>query len=454
MNSDIAIRVENLSKVYRIGINEQRHETLLGAATAWFKSPLSNFNNLRKLSHFDDIRAEDGRSKLEDGGPISHPPTPVPSSPSDVIWALKDVSFEIKHGEAVGIIGRNGAGKSTLLKILSRITEPTFGRVEVFGRVASLLEVGTGFHPDLTGRENIYLNGTILGMKRREIDVKFDEIVDFSGVEKFIDTPVKRYSSGMRVRLAFSVAAHLEPEILIIDEVLAVGDAEFQQKCLGKMESVSRQGRTVLFVSHQMAAVANLCTCAVWIESGKVVGSGNTNEIINNYSAGSSKVCKTYLDQRVDREGNGEVRFTDLKIYADGNDRESNLISGGKAIFEASYRAKASMQELGRLSVSIIVSNIEGQNLFCLWDKLAGRMLNRLPPCGILTCQVERLPLVPGRYRVMLTMVHDGNLADRISFAGEFTVVEGNFFGTGKLPEAKHGSIMVEHEWDYVEKLK
>jgi lipopolysaccharide transport system ATP-binding protein len=209
-----------------------------------------------------------------------------------MIWALKDISFELKHGEAVGIIGRNGAGKSTLLKILSRITEPTRGRAQVFGRVGSLLEVGTGFHPDLTGRENVYLNGTILGMKKREIDTKFDEIIDFSGVEKFIDTPVKRYSSGMRVRLAFSVAAHLEPEILIIDEVLAVGDLSFQKKCLGKMGDVTRSGRTVLFVSHNMTAVQAFCGQGIWLDSGTIKQQGGAQEVVTAYLQAGEQVSQ------------------------------------------------------------------------------------------------------------------------------------------------------------------
>jgi lipopolysaccharide transport system ATP-binding protein len=264
--SDIAISVENLGKAYRIGLKEQQHETMLGAMSAWVKSPFRNFREVRNLSRFDDAKTDSASQ---------------PSS--DIIWALKNVSFEVKHGEAVGIIGRNGAGKSTLLKILSRITEPTSGRAEIYGRVASLLEVGTGFHPDLTGRENVYLNATILGMKKREVDAKFEKIVDFSGVEKFIDTPVKRYSSGMRVRLAFSVAAYLEPEILIIDEVLAVGDAEFQKKCLGKMSEVAGSGRTVLFVSHNMAAVSQLCERCIALQEGKINFDGTTKEGIDAY---------------------------------------------------------------------------------------------------------------------------------------------------------------------------
>ncbi len=257
--SDIAIKVESLSKAYRIGLKEQRHETLFDAAVAFLKAPLSNFRDLRKLSQFDRPDEE------------------------DVIWALRDISFEVKQGEAVGIIGRNGAGKSTLLKVLALITEPTSGRATVYGRIGSLLEVGTGFHPDLTGRENTFLNGTILGMRKREIEAKFDEIVEFSGVEKFIDTPVKRYSSGMRVRLAFAVAAHLEPEILIVDEVLAVGDAEFQKKCLGKMSEVAKAGRTVLFVSHNMEAVDRLTTRCISLSDGRLNLDGKTDEVVADY---------------------------------------------------------------------------------------------------------------------------------------------------------------------------
>ena len=242
--SDIAIKVENLSKRYRIGLKEETKDTFVGAMGSILKSPLSNLKRLKKLTQFSNDNQDH----------------------DDIIWALKDVSFEVKRGEVIGIIGANGAGKSTLLKILAQITHPTSGRVELNGRVASLLEVGTGFHPELTGRENIYLNGTILGMTKKEIDRKLDEIIDFSGVEKFIDTPVKRYSSGMRVRLAFSVAAHLDPEILLIDEVLAVGDAEFQKKCLGKMDEVARGGRTVLFVSHNMGAIGQLCNKSILIQ--------------------------------------------------------------------------------------------------------------------------------------------------------------------------------------------
>lgn len=260
MSKPTAIRVSGLGKQYRIGLRDSLPETLVETLSSWLSSPVRNFRRLRSLSRFSG--AED----------------------DSTIWALRDVSFDVAPGEVLGVIGRNGAGKTTLLKILSRITDPSVGRAEVRGRVSSLLEVGTGFHPELTGRENIYLNGTILGMTKLEIDRKFDQIVAFSGVERFVDTPVKRYSSGMKVRLAFSVAAHLEPEILLIDEVLAVGDIEFQRKCLGKMRSVAQSGRTVIFVSHQLGAVASLCDSGLVLESGRVAFHGDAGQAIETYS--------------------------------------------------------------------------------------------------------------------------------------------------------------------------
>lgn len=249
-----AIRVEGLSKRYRIGLKQMMHDTLRDAVA-------------------DQVRS--GLKRLRGKGPVAER--------DDIIWALRDVSFEIQRGEVVGIIGRNGAGKSTFLKVLSRITEPTSGRVELRGRVSSLLEVGTGFHPELTGRENIFLNGAILGMARQETKRKFDEIVAFSEIGKFLDTPVKRYSSGMYVRLAFAVAAHLEPEILLVDEVLAVGDAQFQRKCLGKMGDVAHEGRTVVFVSHNMDAIRRLCKRAIWLDGGEVIASTDPHQCISQY---------------------------------------------------------------------------------------------------------------------------------------------------------------------------
>jgi lipopolysaccharide transport system ATP-binding protein len=279
-----------------------------------------------------------------------------------VIWALKDVSFEVKHGEAVGIIGRNGAGKSTVLKILSRITEPTRGRATVYGRVGSLLEVGTGFHPDLTGRENVYLNGTILGMKKREVDARFDEIVDFSGVEKFIDTPVKRYSSGMRVRLAFAVAAHLEPEILIVDEVLAVGDAEFQQKCLGKMGEVAKRGRTVLFVSHNMQTIQQLCGRAIYMAGGGIMLDGESSRVVPTYlhdvPRGESLVAVRRAITQLPPDT--VFRLHDVDVRQDG-ESTTELLSGKPMEIICEYEV---LQATPGLHVWFMVSDSDGTLLF------------------------------------------------------------------------------------------
>lgn len=259
MNNE-AISVLELSKAYRIGVRQQASDTLVGAVQSLCTAPM---RNVRRLRHLRTRRSDEPAR--------------------DVLWALNDVSFTVAEGEVVGIVGRNGAGKSTLLKILSRITDPTSGMATIRGRVSSLLEVGTGFHPELSGRDNVYMNGTILGMTKREIDRKFDEIVQFSGVEKFLDTPIKRYSSGMQVRLAFAVAAHLDPEILVIDEVLAVGDAEFQRRCIGKMQEVATGGRTVLFVSHNLASVSQLCTSGLLLSDGRVAARGEMDNVLQAY---------------------------------------------------------------------------------------------------------------------------------------------------------------------------
>jgi lipopolysaccharide transport system ATP-binding protein len=299
------IRVEHLSKRYRLGLKEKQSETLIGQISQALRSPWNNLKRLRELNKFGQ----------ED---------------DSVFWALKDISFEVNEGEVLGIIGKNGAGKSTLLKILSQITEPTSGKIEIHGRVASLLEVGTGFHPELSGRENIYMNGTILGMTRKEIDSKLDEIIDFSGVEKFIDTPVKFYSSGMKVRLGFSVAAHLDPEILIIDEVLAVGDFEFQAKCLGKMESVSRdQGRTVIFVSHNLKAIKNICSRCISLEKGILKDNGDVNYILKNYL----------------------YSFNNYNVYAP----DENDLAWVKSVFVSSFNSEEIISGCG-LNIELIIA--------------------------------------------------------------------------------------------------
>jgi lipopolysaccharide transport system ATP-binding protein len=260
------IKVEGLSKVYRIGQKEKAHDSLARAALDILLAPIQNYRKFRSLYRFSDLDGDDAGAKA-----------------NDTIWALRNVGFSVRQGDVLGIVGRNGAGKSTLLKLLTQITPPTRGRIEIRGRVSSLLEVGTGFHQELTGRENIYLNGTILGMLKKEVERKFDEIVDFAGMEKFLDTPVKRYSSGMAMRLAFAVAAHLEPEILIVDEVLAVGDAAFQKKCINKMQDVGKSGRTILFVSHNMPAVKMLCNRAILLNDGRLVMDGTPHDIVSTY---------------------------------------------------------------------------------------------------------------------------------------------------------------------------
>jgi lipopolysaccharide transport system ATP-binding protein len=303
-NKDIAIKVDGVGKRYRIGQKESAQDSLGGQLIDMLMAPMRNYRKYRSLYNFNDID-DDGKIKAE-------------AASSDILWALQDVSFEVARGEVLGIIGPNGAGKSTLLKILSRITPPTTGHVEIHGKVSSLLEVGTGFHPELTGRENIYLNGTILGMKKKEVDDKFEEIVEFSGVSKFLDTPVKRYSSGMTVRLAFAVAAHLEPDILIIDEVLAVGDAAFQRKCLNKMQDVGKSGRTVLFVSHSMPAVTRMCERVIMIDNGRVHLDGAAHEVVGTYLKGDrSNTSQREWPDQGSAPGGEVVRLRAVRIKTD-----------------------------------------------------------------------------------------------------------------------------------------
>jgi lipopolysaccharide transport system ATP-binding protein len=296
--ADIAVEVKGLSKRYRIGVKKERHKKLLPALVDVVKSPLKNYREYRSLYDFRDIN-----------------PDNIYEESPDIIWPLKNISFSVREGEVVGIIGRNGAGKSTLLKILSKITPPTTGEVRLRGRISSLLEVGTGFHNELTGRENVYLNGTILGMRKREVDRKFDQIVEFSGVEKFLDTPVKRYSNGMRVRLAFAVSAHLEPEILVVDEVLAVGDAEFQRKCLDKMQDVGKEGRTVLFVSHNMNAITRLCGRAILLEGGRIASDGPAHDVVSQYlSHGAGLLAQREWPDLDTAPGSDAVRMWGIRV--------------------------------------------------------------------------------------------------------------------------------------------
>ena len=362
-------------------------------------------------------------------------------------WALKDVNFEVRRGEVLGIIGRNGAGKSTLLKILSRITEPTEGRAVVRGRVASLLEVGTGFHPELTGRENIFLNGAILGMTRREIRKKFDEIVAFAEVEKFLDTPVKHYSSGMYVRLAFAVAAHLEPEILVVDEVLAVGDVEFQRKCLGKMQDVaSKQDRTVLFVSHNMAAVQGLCHSAILLTNGHCTAKGAADAIVHEYLQNMNQLAVVPLSRRTDREGSGDIRFSSVTLEGQSKEELAAFRCGAEATLRIGI--DCFLADAGNIVLSVGINDEMSQRLVLLKSELIGTEIPDLTfGRHSFRFTIPRMPLVPGRYRLTLHASINGIVADWIQNARLFDVEGGDFYGTGRLPlpEWGRGFFLVDH---------
>ncbi|HJU42575.1 MAG TPA: ABC transporter ATP-binding protein [Vicinamibacterales bacterium] len=365
-------------------------------------------------------------------------------------WALRDVSFDVASGEVLGIIGRNGAGKSTLLKVLSRITEPSEGRVVLGGRTVSLLEVGTGFHPELSGRDNIFLNGSILGMTRAEIVRKFDEIVGFAGVERFLDTPVKRYSSGMYVRLAFAVAAHLDPEILIIDEVLAVGDAEFQQKCLGKIGEVAGSGRTVLFVSHHMATIESLCRTGLLLDQGTVRVHGPVRDAIAAYAASVKVAARHGFGERTDRRGTGVVRFTGARIAGRDGKTHPAFVCGGDHLFELRM-VNTTAAPVRALHVSVGIESAVGQRVATWSTTYAGGDFASAP-AGEFAVRIHlpRLALLPGSYRYYLFATTHGEVADWLLPAGSFDVEPGDFYGTGQLPGARDGTFLVEHSIELV----
>ena len=368
--SDSVISVENLSKSYLIG----------------HQGPRERYSSLR------DSLASGAKSMLRKTRDLAMGKQSLQGDSIEEFWALKDVSFEVKQGEVLGIIGRNGAGKSTLLKVLSRITEPTSGRVTLNGRIASLLEVGTGFHPELTGRENLYLNGAILGMSRKEITRKFDEIVDFAGVEKFLDTPVKRYSSGMYVRLAFAVAAHLEPEILVVDEVLAVGDAEFQKKCMGKMQDVAKEGRTVIFVSHDLNAVNRLCSAGILLANGKIVFQGTTSEVINAYLATGQ--TQTDYTQRI---GNGTIKLLSVNITNSTGTDVDCIDTGAEIIVNFDCEA---FQDQESVMFSICFNTLENVRIATFYSSYYGKKFIIKSGRFKATCHIPKLSLMPGSYNI------------------------------------------------------
>lgn len=366
------------------------------------------------------------------------------SRAKDIFTALGPIDLQVKRGEILGLIGPNGAGKSTLLKIMSRITFPTSGEVRLYGRLASLLEIGTGFHPELSGRENIYLNGSILGMKRKEIQQRFDEIVEFSGVEKFIDTPVKHYSSGMYVRLAFSVAANLTSDILLIDEVLAVGDASFQKKCLQKMEGASQEeDRTVIFTSHNMGAIRQLCTRVLWLDHGQPQLLGDPEEVISAYLQQLQEVSQAYdIGERKDRKGSGEVRITRLEWQSPGQ----VLVSGKPASLLVHYKSEL-LDSIPDLNFRLNVCKENGDFLTALSNTSRGFSLSNMPSSGVVRCDFDALPFTPGSYYINSNLFVNAVESDNVEHGLSFSVEVGDHFGTGALITKKRPGVEVPQSW-------
>jgi lipopolysaccharide transport system ATP-binding protein len=422
------ITAEGLSKAYRIGLKRDKSETLAGAAMRFLKSPVHNLRQLRALNTYGDVADDD----------------------PGVYWALKDVSFEIQEGEVVGIIGRNGAGKSTLLKLLSRITDPTRGQAVLRGRVSSLLEVGTGFHPELTGRENVYLNGTILGMTKAEVDRKFDEIVAFSGVEKFLDTPIKRYSSGMTVRLAFAVAAHLEPEILIVDEVLAVGDVEFQKKCLGKMKDVASGGRTVLFVSHSISAVRALCDTGVLLSRGQVVARGPISAVLDAYlSIRSGQESNRSIDDY--RRNSQAACIRDVRMVSPGGEDVGEVQQGDDLIVEVSYGPAGSRTAVRHPMVGVVVKALAGDNVGAVNMQMCGARVSSESGAGVIRCVLKSPPLVQGKYTVDVHLQDGTQPLDVVEEYVTFDVAPGNVYMTGQDPVPGLGPMYFHADWQHAD---
>ena len=408
---------------------------------------VENLSKSYLLKHKNTERYSTLRDALAKKVSTIFQPSQKPSiKKSEEFWALQDVSFEVQQGDRIGIIGRNGAGKSTLLKVLSRIVYPTKGRISIHGRVASLLEVGTGFHPELSGRENVFLNGSILGMSKIEIKRKFDEIVAFAEVEKFLDTPVKRYSSGMYVRLAFAVAAHLEPEILIVDEVLAVGDAEFQKKCLGKMKDVSGEGRTVLFVSHNMAAIQNLCDKAIYLKNGRTELIGESEKVISTYLKAASQTYNINLKDRIDRQGEGKIKITHFEFLNHSKELITQLITGQTILFKIYYESLGS-SDLTNVTAAIAVYGDDGILYTVVGNEYSSVPFPNIPAKGTLICEIGKLPLAAGRYILNIAISQNGVMQDWIQEAVSFDIESGDYYGTGKVLPATHKSILIENTW-------
>ncbi|WP_298880790.1 ABC transporter ATP-binding protein [uncultured Polaribacter sp.] len=425
MKNEVILKVENLSKQYRLGT--------VGSGT--ISHDLNRF--LAKIRGKEDPYLKIGESNDR-----------ALKGDSEYVWALKDINFEVKKGEVLGIIGKNGAGKSTLLKILSKVTGPSTGSIKSNGRIASLLEVGTGFHPEMTGKENIFLNGAILGMTKKEIQSKLNEIVSFSGCERYIDTPVKRYSSGMKVRLAFAVAAHLEPDILIVDEVLAVGDAEFQKKAIGKMQDISNEGgRTVLFVSHDMAAIQSLCTKGIVLNNGTIGFVGSAVEAIENYLKVGGDQINLDFKKRKDRIGKGNLKISDLKILDDKDNVVNIIKTGQKVKFRVLIDNNINNTfEKCRLSLSI---SSNGKYFLLLSTELGKNNYLKLSGGDVIEFEIPKLPLTKSDFNLEVFLESDGEVQDWIEHAMKFSVEDGLFYdGPTNYPKGWAGkTVLVNYSY-------
>jgi len=420
--AEVMLKVENLSKQYRLG--------LVGTGT--ISHDLNRWWS--KIRGKDDpyLRIGETNNRSDIGN-------------SNYVWALKDINFEVRRGEVLGIIGKNGAGKSTLLKVLSRVTSPTTGVIKSRGRIASLLEVGTGFHPELTGKENIYLNGAILGMTKKEVKDKIDEIIDFSGCQRYIETPVKRYSSGMRVRLAFAVAAHLEPDILVVDEVLAVGDAEFQKKAIGKMQDISKgDGRTVLFVSHSMAAVKSLCTRAIVLEHGETVFEGEVEKAVDFYLGQNTKLFQSY-DFDNHKTDFKDLRFTDFSLNTANEKNVDSFPMGEKIHFEFELESKIA----NNVTIRIAIFNKDDVRVMAFDTADLGTLFEfeENSKRKVICMPESALPLKIGKYRANISVRKGAILLDHIKAVKEFEILENDIFGFGRFSTLDMPLVLMKHVW-------
>jgi lipopolysaccharide transport system ATP-binding protein len=419
-----AIRVDNLSKLYRVGARQQGYKTLRESLVDAASAP---WRRIRRAFAARSLPQAESRLQGED------------------FWALKDVSFDVQPGEVVGIIGSNGAGKSTLLKVLSRITEPTSGRVELRGRVGSLLEVGTGFHPELTGRENVYMNGSILGMSHREITKRFDDIVSFAETEDFLDTPVKRYSSGMYVRLAFAVAAHFEPEILIVDEVLAVGDSSFQRKCLDRLRQLARSGKTVLLVSHNLQVLPSLCTKAILLDAGRIKRVAAAKDVINYYITNHLEDAGEDLTTKR-RSGNGQAQFTRIQLLNQSGQVVHTHVADEDLIIRMDIRASNTIRNV---AIAVVLSTLEGFRLMTSWTKEVEFHVDLHDGTRTIECRFHKVRLRPGHQFAVTLWMATHEVLDCVQNAQIASVIASD---TNRhfSPNADQGIILCDHTWSFL----